>query len=174
MVERFPAGRLEAGSGLGSDEIHAVIDELAEAPANLHAVVRDLSGPQLRATLREGGWSLRDIVHHVTDSHINGFVRSKLAVAEATPRAASWDPDFWSRLEGSWDKDIAISVDLLDRLHRQWVSFLRSLPLDSFRRRVECWEVDQSMTLEYLLQLHAWHARHHTAQIAALREVRGW
>lgn len=161
---RYPVGRYAKPGPLDAPSRAALIDALARAPAELRALVTGLSDGQLDTPYRPGGWTIRQVVHHVFDSHANAYVRMKLCVTEDTPTIRTYDEAKWAELPEARTAPVAISLDLLDALHRRWVLFLRALPADAFSRTVRHPDWGP-MTLDDLLAQYAWHGRHHAAHV---------
>lgn len=170
---RYPVGRFRSRSGLSSRERSALIDDIALLPRDLRAAVSDLSAEQLGTPYRPGGWSVRQVVHHLPDSHLNGYVRFKLAMTEAEPTIKPYDEAAWAELADATGDDVEGSLLLLEALHRRWTHFLRSLAPEHFGRSFRHPELGR-VTLETNLQLYAWHGRHHLAHITGLRERLRW
>lgn len=161
---RYPVGPFEPRTGLTAAERAGFIREISEFPKRFRAAVEDLSDTQLNTPYREGGWTVRQVVHHVPDSHLQGYVRFKLALTEDRPLIKTYDQAVWSETADARRAPIEMSLDLLDALHERWVAFLHSLSEEEFARTYrhpELGEVD----LEKTLQLYAWHGRHHLGHV---------
>jgi uncharacterized damage-inducible protein DinB len=148
------------------------IAQIAELPAALRAAVADLNDAQLDTPYRPGGWTLRQVVHHVADSHVNAYVRIKLALTEADPTIKPYEEQRWAELPDS-TLPIDVSLRLVDAVHERWVALLRALPADAFDRPYQHPESGPH-TVDIALSSYAWHGRHHTAHITQLREREGW
>ena len=170
---RYPISRFQARAGLSSAERAALIDDIAGLPAALRAAVAGLTGEQLETPYRPGGWTVRQVVHHVADSHMNSYVRFKLAVTETEPTIKPYDEAAWAELDDATGEDIEVSLALLESLHRRWTRFLRSLR-DEQLERVFIHPDLGRVTLDEAVQHYAWHGRHHLAHITRLRERMGW
>jgi uncharacterized damage-inducible protein DinB len=170
---RYPIGRFRRPDALGDAERRRAIDAIAAAPAQLRAAVAGLSDAQLDTPYRPGGWTVRQLVHHVPDSHLNAYVRFKLALTEDEPTIKPYDEARWAELDDSRQTPIETSLVVLERLHERWVILLRALPPESFERRLHHPETG-TQRLDQLLALYAWHGRHHVAHVTALRERMGW
>lgn len=170
---RYPIGRFAPRGALSRVERDAMIDDIARLPADLRAAVEGLDDAQLDTPYRPGGWTVRQVVHHVPDSHINSYVRFKLAVTEAEPAILAYDENAWAGLADATGDDVEGSLLLLETLHRRWTHFLRSLSDADFERAFLHPESGR-VTLATNLQLYAWHGRHHLAHITRLRERLGW
>jgi uncharacterized damage-inducible protein DinB len=163
--ERYPIGRFERPSGpIDAPARTALIDAIGAAPATIRSLVEPLHPAELDAPYRDGGWTIRQVVHHVPDSHMNMYIRMKLAVTEDTPTIKPYDEARWAELPDGRSAPISMSLDLLDALHRRWVAFLRALSEDEFRRTFQHPELGTVAVFE-ALAMYAWHGRHHTAHI---------
>ena len=171
---RYPIGKFVRPKSLTPDERARAIETIAHVPANLRAAVQGLTDAQLDTPYRDGGWSVRQVVHHVADSHMNAYVRFKLAMTEDTPTIKPYDEAKWAELEDARSKLVEHSLGLLEALHARWVFMLERLAPADFSRAVNHPEWDTPMTLDHLLALYAWHGPHHTAQVTSLRERKGW
>ena len=171
---RFPIGPFQSRQELTPDERRARIDEIAAAPVRLREAVRDLTAGQLDTPYRAGGWTVRQVVHHVPDSHLNAYVRTKLALTENEPLIRPYDEAAWAELDDSRATPPEVSLALLDSLHTRWVALLRSLRPDDCQRTFRHPEHSGTPTIDWLIALYSWHGRHHVAHITALRERNGW
>jgi uncharacterized damage-inducible protein DinB len=170
---RYPIGRLARASSLSPDARREAIDAIAELPSRLRSQVHGLDESQLDTPYRDGGWTVRQLVHHVADSHMHAFLRSRYALAEKNPVITAYEEAAWAELPDMRTMSPEVSLTLLDALHQRWVHTLRATPPDSFARSVEHPE-NGPMSLDSLVNTYAWHGRHHTAHIAALRGRMGW
>jgi uncharacterized damage-inducible protein DinB len=170
---RYPIGRLERKSSFTSAERRAAIDTIAATPAKLRAAVRGLTDAQLDTPYRPGGWTVRQLVHHVADSHINAYTRFRLAFTEDNPTIKPYDEAVWAELADVRTMPIAVSLDLLDKLHERLVHLLRATAERDFARTLVHPE-NGSMTVDALLNVYAWHGPHHTAHVTSLRDRMKW
>ena len=171
---RYPVGKFErSASPHTADERRAFIDQIAAAPARMREAVAGLSESQLDTPYRDGGWTVRQVVHHVPDSHMNAYTRVKLALTETEPTIRPYDEAAWAKLNDVRDTPIAVSLTLLEALHDRWVRILRALTTEDFARTLLHPE-HGVMTLDSLIAMYAWHSRHHVAHITSLRERSGW
>jgi hypothetical protein len=170
---RFPIGRFTPQPTLEPADRERLIDSIAAVPAALRAAVDGLDDTRLDTPYRPRGWTVRQVVHHVPDSHMNAYVRFKLTVTEDVPTIRTYEEGEWGELEDSRQAPVEISLRLLEALHVRWVLWLRSLGSDDFARRLYHPEFGE-MNLDTLLQLYAWHGPHHVAHITSLRERMGW
>jgi uncharacterized damage-inducible protein DinB len=171
---RYPIGKFERRDTLNPDERSAMIEIIAAAPARMREAVSGLSDAQLDTPYREGGWSVRQVVHHVPDSHLNAYVRLKLALTENDPLIRPYDEALWANLDDSTLTPVEVSLTLLESLHTRWVMLLRSMKEEDFRRTLRHPDHSGILTLDWLVSMYAWHSRHHVAHITALRERMAW
>lgn len=171
---RYPVGRFSFPDSTTAQQISGWIDDIARAPEALRAAVHGLDDTQIEAPYRPGGWTVRQVVHHLADSHLNAYTRFKLALTEERPTIKPYDEAAWANLEDTFTVPIAVSLDLLDALHIRWVALLRSLTADQMQREFVHPEHTRSMRLAGALAMYAWHGRHHVAHITALRERERW
>jgi len=169
---RYPIGKFKKTEGVSDAQRTALIAAIAEAPAKLRAAATGLSEEQLDTPYRPGGWTVRQVVHHVPDSHMNSLVRFKLALTENEPTIKPYDEARWAELADA-KGPIEPSLLLLENLHERWLVLLKSLKAADWQRTFRHPERG-TMTLEETLQLYAWHGRHHVAHITSLRERNGW
>lgn len=171
---RFPLGRFTfPDSPVPSDRRAQAIDAIAETPAAARAAVAGLSEQQLDTPYREDGWTVRQVVHHLVDSHVNSYCRFKLAVTEDHPTIRTYDEAAWGELEDARTADIEVSLAILDALHARWTAWLRTLSEDDWARTLYHPEVGE-LVIDQLLALYGWHGPHHVAHIAGLRDRMGW
>ncbi len=174
MDPRYPIGpfRMEKET-LTAEERLGLIDQIAAAPARLRDAVAGLSSAQLDTPYRPGGWTPRQVAHHIPDSHINAYVRIKLALTETEPAIQTYEESEWAKLPDTAETPVDVSLELLDALHRRWVTLLRSLGEKDFAKtaRHPSWGI---VTVDFLLAHYAWHGRHHVAHITSLRDRMGW
>jgi hypothetical protein len=170
---RYPIGQFEPVTSLTDEQRRRCVDAIAEAPARLAAAVAGLTAVQLDTPYRPGGWTVRQLVHHIADSHMNALGRFKLALTENEPTIKTYDESLWAELADTKTPPIEPSLALLGNLHTRWVLLLRSLaPADWPRKfRHPEWGLG---TVDFLLAQYAWHGRHHVAHITSLRERSGW
>lgn len=170
---RYPIGRFKPVMPITQELRAAAIDAIAGLPARMREAVTALDDRQLDTPYRPGGWTVRQVVHHVADSHMNGYIRVKLALTETMPIIKPYDENAWSSL-ADMRLPIAVSLNLLDSLHTRWVAVYHGMTLDQFGRSFVHPEHGAEMTLDYHLQNYAWHSHHHLAHITELRRREGW
>lgn len=168
MDPRYPIGTFEFDGEITAQQREQWIREIETLPAKMKQAVAGLSEDQLNLHYREGGWTLRQVVHHVADSHINAYTRFKLALTEETPTIRPYFEDRWAELP-DYRADIPISLALLEALHQRWVILLKSLGETDYERKFHHPESGQTTSLAYNLGTYAWHGNHHLAHITALR-----
>ena len=169
---RYPIGKFQPVENVTDIQRRALIAAIAETPDKLKAAVARLDERQLDTPYRPGGWTLRQVVHHVPDSHMNSYVRFKLALTEDEPTIKSYDEARWAELADA-KTPVEPSLLLLENLHKRWVLLLNSLTPSEWQRKFRHPERG-IVTLENNLQLYAWHGHHHVAHITALRERNNW
>src|SRR5258706_10385472 len=170
---QYPIGPFTFPGSTTAQERAIWIQEIARAPRDLRAAASGLSGEQLDTPYRPGGWTVRQVAHHIPDSHLNSYVRFKLALTENEPTIRPYDEALWAKLQDSRDTPVEVSLSLLEALHHRWDVLLRSLQPEDFARRLRHPE-SGTMTLDDMVGHYAWHGRHHVAHITALRAREGW
>jgi uncharacterized damage-inducible protein DinB len=166
---RYPVGKLTYDDQVTPGKRTAWMRQIAEAPAALRAAVSGLSEAQLDTPYRPDGWTVRQVVHHVPDSHMNAYIRFKWTLSEDNPTIKAYDQQAWARIADTNLTPIEVSLDLLDAVHKRWLVLLESLQEGDWTRPLMHPE-NGPMTLDRLLQLYAWHGRHHAAHITELRK----
>lgn len=170
---RYPIGRFRFDPVVSDDSRAVAIAAIAEAPAALRHAVAGLDDARLDTPYRPGGWTVRQVVHHVADSHINAYVRFRLALTEEEPTIRPYREAAWAELSDASAAPAESSLRLLDALHERWDRMLRSLPPAAWARTLH--HPDNGiMTLDHLLQLYAWHGHHHVAHVTSLRARENW
>ena len=169
---RYPIGKFSYDGTLTEEQKQQCLKDIEQAPARLRAAVKGLSEAQIDTPYREGGWTVRQLLNHVPDSHMNAAVRFKLALTEEEPTIKPYAEDRWARLG-----DVATPVEtllcLLGCLHAKWMNVMRAMTPEQWKRTLRHPE-QGVMTLERMLALYAWHGKHHVAHVTALRESKGW
>jgi hypothetical protein len=170
---RYPIGPYEFGHPVSSEDRPLYLAQLAEAPAKLRAAVTGLSDTQLDTPYRPEGWTVRQVVHHLADGHVNWYIRPKLAVTETEPNIKPFDESLWAQLPDARTSPIEPSLMILEGIHTRWVLFFQSLtPKDWSRKFIH--PERGLLTIDDALSAMAWHSCHHTAHITGLRERMGW
>ncbi|WP_420129911.1 YfiT family bacillithiol transferase [Longimicrobium sp.] len=170
---RFPVGTFQRDVEATPERRREWIGSIAETPARFRAAVEGLSDQQLDTPYRDGGWTVRQLAHHVPDSHMNAYTRFKLGLTEENPTIKTYDEAAWAELEDTRSTPVASSLTALELLHERWVNLLRSISDEQWARTIN--HPDHGpMRLDMLLAMYAWHGRHHVAHVTALRERMGW
>lgn len=170
---RYPIGKFKWEGQTSDQQRRQHIDEIGAAPARLRDALKGLSEQQLETPYRPGGWTVRQVVHHLPDSHMNAYVRFKLALTEENPTIKPYEEARWAELTDGRTAPVATSLALLESLHHRWVMLLTSLTTADWARTFQHPELGP-MTLEKNLALYAWHGKHHVAHITSLRDRNGW
>jgi uncharacterized damage-inducible protein DinB len=173
MDLRYPIGPFEYDGPLAEEQRQRCIDQIAATPSRLRAAVEGLSPEQLATPYRPGGWTVRQVVHHLPDSHLNSYIRFRLALTEDEPTIKPYDESRWAELDDARQAPIDISLALLEALHQRWVLLLRALTPRDWTRSFFHPELG-AVSLDKNVSLYAWHGRHHVAHITSLRERMGW
>jgi uncharacterized damage-inducible protein DinB len=173
MDPRYPIGKFDMPKEITPALRQSAIGEIAATPAKIRAAVKGLTDSQLETPYRDGGWTVRQVVHHVPDSHMNAYIRLRFALTETAPTIKPYEESAWANLEDAKNAPVDVSLNLLDALHERWVRLLRSLKPEDYARTLVHPE-HGTRTVDWLLFLYAWHGRHHTAHITELRKQKGW
>lgn len=171
---RYPVGKFTYPSEVSAALREELIGQIAEAPARLRQAVHGLKDEQFDTPYRAGGWTIRQVVHHVPDSHLNAYVRFKLGLTEDNPTIRPYEEARWALLPDTAATQIGVSLVLLEALHRRWADLLRAMREEQWARTVFHPEHQKTFRLDQLLALYAWHGRHHVAHITELRARLGW
>jgi uncharacterized damage-inducible protein DinB len=170
---QYPVGKFHFEGPATEQQVREWIEEIAATPGNLKKAVAGLTDEQLDTPYRPGGWTVRQVVHHVPDSHMNSYVRFHLALTEAEPAVKGYDERLWAEVEDAKSAPVDLSLELLEALHRRWVLFLRNLSPADLKKTFRHSEMGL-VPLEKNIALYAWHGRHHVAHITSLRRRNGW
>jgi uncharacterized damage-inducible protein DinB len=170
---RFPIGKFHYEGPPSAEVRGKFIEEIEHAPGALRAAVQGLSREQLETPYRDGGWTVRQVVHHLPDSHMNAYVRFKLALTEEEPTIKPYAEDRWAELADTKSTPIEVSLTLLESLHERWAQLLRSLSPEEWKRQFQHPQLGE-VPLEKNVALYAWHGRHHVAHVTELRKRMGW
>ena len=169
----YPIGRFQKDTNITAERRQVLIDGIARLPADMRAAVNKLSDAQLDTPYRPGGWTVRQVIHHVPDSHLNAFLRFKLALTESEPTIKPYDEKLWAELPDTYATPVEVSLNLLEAVHVRWVNLLRALTPAQLARKFKHPEIGE-LSLDQLLALYSWHSRHHVAHITELRQRKGW
>jgi len=170
---RYPIGKFHYEGTSTIQQRQQFIHDISQAPVNLRESVRELNEEQLQTPYRPGGWNVRQVAHHLPDSHMNSFTRFRLALTEDEPTIRPYFEDRWAELSDSRKAPIEYSLDLLEALHKRWVFMLESLQGSDFARTFRHPDLGL-MSLDKNLALYSWHGKHHVAHINSLRKRMGW
>ena len=170
---RYPIGKFNWPASVTEAERSAHLDDLEAAPARLRGAVAGLTPAQLDTPYREGGWTVRQLAHHLPDSHMNSYVRFKLALTEDEPTIKTYEEARWAMLADSEKTPVETSLVLYESLHKRWLILLRSLSPADWSRKMRHPEWG-AKSLDQILAQYAWHGKHHVAHITALRERMSW
>ena len=171
---RYPVGEFRLEGEATDERRRGWIEEIAAAPGQFRAAVTGLTDDQLDTPYRPGGWTVRQVAHHLPDSHMNAYTRFRLALTEDRPTIKPYQEARWAELSDARSAPVEVSLGLLERLHERWVLLLRSLGASDFARAFRHPEHGREMRLGEVLALYAWHGRHHTAHVTELRRRMGW
>ena len=171
---RYPIGKVSIPEKITSEHISNWITILEEFPLRLRKLVINLSEDQLDTPYREGGWTIRQVVHHVADSHHNSYTRFKWALTEEKPLIKAYFEERWAELHDSKEAVISFSLNALDTTHAKLVYLLKGLSNEQLQRSFIHPETDSEVTLEQNIAIYAWHAQHHYAHIEHLLIRKGW
>jgi hypothetical protein len=174
MDLRYPIGKFQWPATVTPAEREQAVQEIEAAPALLRQAVAGLSEVQLETPYRPEGWTVRQLVHHVADSHMNSYIRFRLALTENEPAIKPYDEKLWAKLPDAASAPLEISFQLLEGLHRRWVLLLRSFQEADWARTFKHPEMGNTIRLDGTAMLYSWHSRHHTAHITSLRRRSGW
>lgn len=170
---QYPIGKFQRPEKISDEDRKAFIQQIEETPAAMWSAVTGLSEEQIDTPYREGGWTVRQVVHHVADSHMNAFIRFKLALTEDQPAVKTYNQGRWAELPDAKTVPVVVSLNLLDSVHKRFVTLLKSMNAADFARTMN--HPEQGIVpLDLYLSLYAWHGRHHVAHITSLRERKGW
>ena len=174
MDLRYPIGKFERPAEFSPELREQWVDTIARAPTRYRDAVLGLSDAQLDTPYRPGGWTVRQVVHHVPDSHLNAYTRIRLALTEDAPTIKPYEEARWAELPDARTLPVEISLRLLESLHARWVPLLERLGAADGARQLRHPEHGRLMTVDELIALYAWHGDHHTAHVRTLRDRMGW
>ena len=166
---RYPIGRFAPKNTYTSQELDDFMSRIASLPARMEAVIQSFSPEQIDTAYRDGGWTARQVIHHVSDSHMNAYIRFKWALTEETPVIKAYDEKRWAET-GEVKSDPAISLNLLKALHTKWVLLLRSLSIVDLQREYIHPETKKNVRLATIVAMYAWHGDHHLAHLKVIAE----
>jgi hypothetical protein len=169
----YPIGKFDSKAPILPESLPQLIEVIASAPAKFRDAVRGLDDGQLDTPYRPGGWTVRQVVHHMPDSHMNAYIRFRLGVTEDSPTVKPYDEAKWAELHDAKTWPVEVSLVLFDCLHQRWADLLRHFSAADFRRTLQHPEMG-IVRLDFYLAMYAWHCQHHCAHITGLRERMGW
>ena len=172
MDQRFPIGKYEP-KPFSAEQKEKWLTDILFLPRQLEMAILNLDEQQLETPYREEGWTVRQVIHHVADSHMNAFIRCKLALTETNPTIKPYEEALWAE-QSDYKLAVNISLTLLHALHNRWYDLLKHVQEEEWNRTVVHPQHNKQMTLWFLLGMYAWHGHHHTAHITSLRERMGW
>ena len=170
---RYPIGHFDLNVSLTDNDRKNLIADIEKTPAALRAAVQGLTAQQIETPYREGGWTVRQVTHHVPDSHMNAYIRFKLALTEDKPTIKPYAEDRWAQLEDTHSAPLEVSLALMDSLHDRWVRLLKSIQPEQWKRTFLHPDMG-ALTLNKALIIYGWHGKHHVAHITELRKKNGW
>ena len=170
---RYPIGKFDRKITVTKEMRREFINTIESLPSQLRKEVENLSEQQLDTPYREDGWTIRQVVHHLPDSHINAYVRFKLALTEDNPAIKTYEEHLWAELPDSVKTPIDVSLNLLESLHARWAILLRSMTDEQFEKTFQHPEWG-NINLSKTLALYAWHGKHHLAHITELKKKMVW
>ena len=171
---RYPVGKFSDPTSFSPMEIKQWIDTLEQFPANMKKALTGLNDQQLDTPYRDGGWTIRQVVHHTADSHLNCYIRVKLALTEDNPTIKPYLEAKWAEIPEAKTAPVEVSLNILDATHHRMNLMLRNLTVDDLDRTFYHPENKTTRTLKTILALYAWHSRHHLAHITELKKRKGW
>ena len=173
-LKKFPIGKFQDPTKISDQDIDKHITTLTEFPSKLKNLVGNWSNEQLDTQYRESGWTVRQLINHLADSHMNSYIRFKLALTENNPTVKPWDQTQWAELQDSFNMDIKPALQILKGLHKRWVFELKSLTNREFESTFHHPEQHRNITLRESLAFYAWHCNHHFAHIQTLKTEHNW
>lgn len=170
---RYPIGKFAAQESHTSEDLNNFIQRIQSLPNRLESASKDLTDSQLDTPYRDGGWTVRQVIHHIADSHMNAYIRVKWMLTESTPLIKAYDEKAWAQT-GETLAAPAISISLLQSLHAKWCVLLRTLTHDQLQKQFIHPDTRKHVALHNLIGMYAWHGDHHLAHIAELKKRMGW
>ncbi|MDQ3050916.1 MAG: putative metal-dependent hydrolase [Bacteroidota bacterium] len=171
---RYPIGKFRATQSIEQVNIPEHIAIISQLPRKLREVTMALDDAQLDTPYRDGGWTIRQVVHHIADSHINSYCRFKLAMSEDNPSIKPYFEEKWAEFEDAKSAAVFYSLNLIEAVHGRWVLFLKSVTHDDFKRTFFHPEHQRSIPLFQAVELYSWHSEHHLAHITELKKRKNW
>ncbi len=166
---KYPIGKFRFVPPTSENEIQKMIEDIAQLPTRLIDATKSMNEQQLNTPYRPDGWTVRQLIHHIADSHMNSYIRFKLAATENSPTITTYEEQLWAELADGKDAPISLSIALLTALHERWVWFIKSLSIAQLQQMVFLHPANGAMSLEKALAMYAWHSNHHLRHITDLR-----
>ena len=166
---QYPIGRFHRPEAITPEQVAAAVEDIAALPSQLRAAVDGLNGSQLDTPYRDGGWTVRQVVHHIADSHLNANVRLRIAITEQDAAVRPYDENAWAQLPDAQSGPIDISLALVDALHARWAALARTLTAEQLQTTFHHPEYSAPQSVDATLAMYAWHGKHHVAHITSLR-----
>lgn len=170
---KYPIGKFSLRSSYSADDFEQDLQALLSLPAHLEKSIQGFNQAQLDSPYRPDGWTVRQVVHHLADSHLNAYIRTKWTLTEDKPLIKAYNEKEWAKTMEN-DTDPQLSIALIQALHTKWVMLLRKIPFGDLSRSFIHPDTNREISLERMVQIYAWHGRHHVAHITALRSRSGW
>ena len=170
---RYPIGKFSAREKYSINEIQSFIDKIAALPEQIENALAGLNTSQLDTPYRDGGWTVRQVIHHVADSHSNAYIRFKWALTEQTPLIKAYNEKAWAQTPEVTSPP-SLSINLLHALHQKWIVLLKCMSFEEFQREIIHPETGKHISLAQMAGTYAWHGEHHTAHITSLRQRQNW
>lgn len=171
---KYPIGKFSYPDKIKKSEVNKMIKEIDKLPKRLKDAIKNLSEAQLDTVYRPGGWTLRQVIHHLADSHVNSYTRFRLALTEENPTIKLYMEEKWAELPDAKSLPVKFSIDLLKNLHKRWVVLLKTMDKDQLKRTFYHPEKNKDIRLDQLIALYAWHSNHHLAHITELKNRMKW
>ena len=174
ISDRYPIGPFVVPNEISENDIQDWIKTIERLPSRIKASIDGWTDAQLDTPYREGGWTVRQLIHHISDSHMNSLMRFKLGLTEHNPKIKTYDQDAWSSLPDYALLPASTSLAMLEAIHLKMVSLFKNMSQDDFKRTIFHPEMNKSISLEKLLALYNWHSNHHLSHITKLKEANQW
>ena len=171
---RYPIGKFSFNENADEKAVKQWIAAIEQHPSQLRSAVKGLNDTQLNTPYRDGGWTLRQVVHHLADSHLNAYCRVKLALTEDHPTIKPYEEKSWAEMDDAKNLPVEVSLSILEALHKRWAYMLNKIDSKDYEKSVFHPESKREMSVKFLINLYSWHGKHHTAHITSLRERKKW
>ena len=171
---RYPIGKFTTPETITENDLMNYISDIERFPGDLRRIVTDLSPEQLDTQYRPKGWTVKQLIHHIADSHINAYLRFKLALTEDTPTIKPYFEDKWAELPDTAVTPVEVSLKIIEAIHTRWVNLLRAMDKKDFEKSFFHPEYGKEFSLEQAAAMYSWHGKHHFAHIKELKKRKGW